>query len=90
MIWVVQKWLRAIRICEYIVLNIIVIVESESGGVAQNGQVRVEYANIEVLAHSLQYNESKINFVVSTFSIILFNGISCLLLMIKSTFEEAT
>ena len=66
------------------VLNIIVIVESESGGVAQNGQVRVEYA------HSLQYNESKINFVVSTFSIILFNGISCLLLMIKSTFEEAT
>ena len=90
MIWVVQKWLRAIRICEYIVLNIIVIVESESGGVAQNGQVRVEYANIEVLAHYLQYNESKINFVVSTFSIILFNGISCLLLMIKSTFEEAT
>ena len=52
MIWVVQKWLRAFRICEYIVLNIIVIVESESGGVAQNGQVRVEYANIEVLAHS--------------------------------------
>ena len=90
MIWVVQKWLRTIRICEYIVLNIIVIVESESGGVAQNGQVRVNFANIEVLAHSLQYNESKINFVVSTFSIILFNGISCLLLMIKSTFEEAT
>ena len=84
MIWVVQKWLRAFRTCEYIVLNIIVIVESESGGVAQNGHVRVEYA------HSLQYNESKINFVVSTFSIILFNGISCLLLMIKSTFEEAT
>ena len=48
MIWVVQKWLRTIRICDYIVLNIIVIVESESGGVAQNGQVRVEYANIEV------------------------------------------
>ena len=62
--------MRAIRKCEYIVLNIILIVESESGGVAQNGQVRVNFANIEVLAHSLQYNESKINFVVSTFSII--------------------
>ena len=50
-----QKWLSASRICEYTVLNInifnveyhaiIEIVEYESG--------RVEYANIEVLGHSL-------------------------------------
>ena len=50
-----QKWSSASRICEYIVLNInifyveyhgiIEIVEYESG--------RVEYANIEVLGHSL-------------------------------------